>query len=228
MFQIKRLVAIILMFTFITTLSLDVSANENIEIGNNYEGKEIVAVLHLEGITYYLNQAELNNLKNGLYDEYIERKMLNSAIESVNIIKDTNASIRNTGSWSSITVKSRGSSYLNYSKTERVTPYSAGPCSISYGESKSFSYSCNLSLTATERLDIGGTWSASSNKSFGTTYNVASGKIGYVKFTPMYRNITATRYNYFDGTLLNTENLTIKQPVKIGAFADGLYELAYK
>ena len=52
MFQIKRLVAIILMFTFITTLSLDVSANENIEIGNNYEGKEIVAVLHLEGITY--------------------------------------------------------------------------------------------------------------------------------------------------------------------------------
>lgn len=61
--------------------------------------------------------------------------------------------------------------------------------------------------------------------SFSITFEVPDNKTCYVQFTPYYRPVSADRLTYIDATLIKTERLNILQPVKVGSFADGLYEL---
>lgn len=226
--KLKKLVcALFLGLLIIPFISTESYAKEKIEFGSFYEGKEIVGVLQLEGRTYYLDEIELERVKQDSYKDYLKNVYCEEPIVDLPLqsYSNENSIYRNAGAWSILTVKSTSSPYLDYSKKTRVSMEFEGPCSISYGFSKTFTFSANASLDATEKIKVGGVWSAATTETFGVTYSVPEGKIGYVVFTPRYKKIIAERQNYFDATLLSTETITIYQPTKIGSFADGLYAL---
>ena len=219
----KKFSKIIFIFVAITILmtctSISTFAGQKENFGRLLENKEIVGVYCSGGKIYYLNEQELKQIKSSEYAK--------NNVDSLITVNTDNDSLteRNVGTWTSTRKISEGSPYLDYSQTRTVTPSVKGPATISSGSSASFSYSASVSLTASDRVSIGGTWSASSNSSFGISFNVPSGRIGYVVFTPKYKSITAERITYFDATIVNRTTINIKQPVKAESFADRLYEL---
>ena len=76
------------------------------------------------------------------------------------------------------------------------------------------------SISATINL----TKSASSTPSFTVTYTIAAGKTGYVVFTPRKRTTVGT-LEEFSSYGYKTYKVTVVDPVKISAYADGLYQL---
>lgn len=123
--------------------------------------------------------------------------------------------------------------------TRKVTPDVKGPAKISYGVSKTINHSFSIgisSLISAIKSEASFTWnkSASTNKSFGTSFNVPSKEVGYVAFSP-YMNKTGGEY-YIDtytggGVLLSTEYGGYAygySPKTVGDWADGLYELKLK
>lgn len=211
----KKILSFLLCSVFMFSI-LSVTANAQEPTGQ----KDIVAILQLDGKTYYLDQDELTEFKQ-------QNKVTNSFSElnSIDSSSSTEVTPKNAGSWWIITNKKFGTPYLNSSKKAKVTPSVKGPATITKGSSVTFSFTSNISLSISDKTTIGGTWSASSNASFSVSFKVPSNKTGYVQFTPYYRTVTADKLHYFDATLLKTEKLNIKQPVKVGSFADGLYEL---
>lgn len=211
----KRILSLLMSVILMCSLfSISVAAQEV------PEQKDIVAVLHLNGETYYFDQDELAEFKeqNMVTDPFAE-------LSSIPSSEEDNSVLRSAGSWTSISNVVKGTPFLNYNKNQKVTPTIKGPATITSGQSKSFSYTASVSLTATERTIIGGTWSATSNASFSASFPVPANRNGYVQFTPYYRAVTADRIYYVDATIVDTVRIYITQPVKVGSFADGLYEL---
>lgn len=121
----------------------------------------------------------------------------------------------------------------------KVTPSVVGPASLSYGNSETASQSFNINISASAdvtdkiRAGAGFTWntSASTNTSFGVTFNISSGRTGYVQFRP-YQNVTYGTVNelyYQYGDLISKKNLgdaVGTSPIKLqNGFADGVFEL---
>ena len=114
------------------------------------------------------------------------------------------------------------------SDQKRVTPMVVGPATISSGESHTFTASYSGGITFTPAVldsisaTINLTKSASSNSSFTVTYTIAAGKTGYVVFTPKKRTTVGT-LEEFSSYGYKTYKITVVDPVKISAYADGLY-----
>lgn len=119
------------------------------------------------------------------------------------------------------------------SDQKRVTPLVVGPATISSGESHTFTASYSGGITFTPAVldsisaTINLTKSASSNSSFTVTYTIAAGKTGYVVFTPRKRTTVGT-LEEFSSYGYKTYKVTVVDPVKISAYADGLYQLIEK
>lgn len=119
------------------------------------------------------------------------------------------------------------------SDQKRVTPMVVGPATISSGESHTFTASYSGGITFTPAVldsisaTINLTKSASSNSSFTVTYTIAAGKTGYVVFTPKKRTTVGT-LEEFSSYGYKTYKITVVDPVKISAYADGLYQLIEK
>lgn len=135
--------------------------------------------------------------------------------EQENIIKPQNNTY-------TIFYESSRSTYLDSSKTVRVSPETVGG-KISYGFSVQIGYSANTSLSIGERMNIGGTWSADTNKSFGVEYQIPDGRVGWVEFTPRVTTIRGALVTYFDGLEIGRKNVVVTQPNKVNGFADGRY-----
>ena len=122
-----------------------------------------------------------------------------------------------------------------YGDRVRVTPYCAGPCTISYGQSTTTgsSFSCSASLSATIKSifvsEVTGTfgleWNtySSSSTSFGVTYSIPAGSTGAIYFRPRIRRY----YGYYYDGSSTRYSMSGDCPLKIGNFTDGLYEVIY-
>lgn len=224
----KKLFSIILAILLTISFPFNSYASMTNEFGEYYDNKIIVGILQSNGTTYYLDEKELFLVKQGLCDEYVMGTSNTSIFPNVVPTSiGTGISPNNVGSWSSVAVNSRSNPYLAYSKAKKVSPDMKGPGTLEYGDSVTFEYEVNINITSSEKVAIGGTWSASSNPHFVTSFPVDANKTGYVRFTPKYRTVHATRYHYFDATIVSTDNIIISQPVKLENFLDGLYELVY-
>lgn len=117
---------------------------------------------------------------------------------------------------------------------ERVTPNYKGPVTITYLESRTFtdSFSYNISGTVKTKfiaevsatLGLAWTKSVASTTSVSATYNVPSGKTGYIRFAPIYIRVSAVYYD----TRLNATYFTGETPEVLGnGFVNGYYDLAF-
>lgn len=110
----------------------------------------------------------------------------------------------------------------------RITPYVVGPCTITTGESHtftaSFSGSISFSTPVIEAIDasIELIMSAANNTEFTVGYSVPAGETGYVLFTPRKRTTVG---NVIMGPIAT--KVTVVDPVKVGTHADGIYQLRF-
>lgn len=122
----------------------------------------------------------------------------------------------------------------------KVTPDFKGPATMNYAESHtvSDSFGGNISITADIKklIKAGVTFSwnttASSSTSFGGTFTVPEGKIGYIQFSPYFNYTTGTLNQkvFQNNTLISDKNYSAwgYSPVKVGDFADGLYAPVFR
>lgn len=116
----------------------------------------------------------------------------------------------------------------------KVTPYVAGPATITYGVSVTTNESFSSSMTIGGSLKVlirseftattGLTWtySSSSSTSFSTTFSVESGKIGAVYFFPLLRYVIGYYYDAYG----NPTRVDANYPIKLtSGFTDGLFML---
>lgn len=120
--------------------------------------------------------------------------------------------------------------YIDTAKGKRVTPYTQGPASISYGNSETFASSFSISLSAPIKSamgSIGTTKSYSSSSQFGTAFTIKSGERKAVFFYPRVNEYKGklSKISWLTAAELSSETIYSKHPVKLGSFADGLYRL---
>ena len=129
------------------------------------------------------------------------------------------------------------SNNMNGTRT-KVTADWAGPCNITYGVSVtttsgwSITGGLNISLTNAIKelikaaINANGTYNESSSTSstFSGTYAVPSGKIGAIYFTPYLKNYGV----YYLDEYYNYTTFSVKTPIKVNGFTDGLYELVLR
>lgn len=126
---------------------------------------------------------------------------------------------------------------LVYNEKRRVTPYVKGPMDIGMTFSSTVTKSIGGKFGASAEgaikrsLEISGTVSSAKSEAFNFGGSVPRGKTGYIQFTPRMSVVkgvvTRTEYkNYKE--YKTTENITAYYPIKIGSYADGLYEIAYQ
>ena len=132
--------------------------------------------------------------------------------------------------------KTSESKQLVSSKKRRVTPYVKGPMNIgmTFGSTVTRSITCNFGTsieTALKRtISVSGTVSKAESEAFNFGGSVPSGKTGYIQFTPRMAVIkgVATRTEYKNyKEYKTTSNATAYYPLKIGKYADGLYQIVY-
>jgi hypothetical protein len=116
----------------------------------------------------------------------------------------------------------------------KVTPYVAGPATITYGTSVTTTESFSSSMAIGGSLKViirskftataGLTWnnSSSSSTTFSATFTVDSGKIGAVYFFPLLRYVIGYYYDSYG----NPTRIDANYPIKlVSGFTDGLYTL---
>lgn len=119
----------------------------------------------------------------------------------------------------------------------KVTPDVVGPATISYGTSATYSasfggsISLNMDMIAAvvNGASVSWSYSASSSQNFGMTFNVASGRIGYIQFKAYWNVSTGRLFEmplYGPGNIYDAWGQCPK--VLSNGFADGIYELIYK
>ena len=168
-------------------------------------------------------------LADGLETEAALHQEQDQIIDDENIV-NTYQTARATGYNFKVTNQATA---LWASDQKRVTPMVVGPATISSGESHTFTASYSGGITFTPAVldsisaTINLTKSASSNSSFTVTYTIAAGKTGYVVFTPRKRTTVGT-LEEFSSYGYKTYKITVVDPVKISAYADGLYQLIEK
>lgn len=187
------------------------------------------AILVENGISREITENELLEFKKESIKEnnIIESELVSNTLDSDNDIVPYDTAFSDTYKFN-ISVSNK---YIDYVKQQAVTPIHGGGGTISYGKSASFSasFSISLSTNALQKVKstVGGSFSATSNKSFGMTFNVPAGKKGRVMFAPMTKKSGGilTTYSGVTGKEKNKKYLTVYQPVKVNSFADGLYYL---
>lgn len=123
----------------------------------------------------------------------------------------------------------------------KVTADVVGPASITYGEaiaiSDSYSVGITLNATIEKAIQTGASFSwqhsLSTTTNFSVTYNVPSGKTGYVKFTPYFNRTrgTLTKTRRRVDAILDQETYVAeaKCPIKLSnGFPDGTYAIVLK
>lgn len=188
------------------------------------------AVIVENGIPRIISSAEAEKLlADGQETETVLLHEQEQIIHDESIV-DTYQTARATGYNFKVTNQATA---LWASDQKRVTPMVVGPATISSGESHTFTASYSGGITFTPAVldsisaTINLTKSASSNSSFTVTYTIAAGKTGYVVFTPKKRTTVGT-LEEFSSYGYKTYKITVVDPVKISAYADGLYQLIEK
>ena len=164
--------------------------------------------------------------------EEAEKLLAEEVVESVNTNIADETSIISTNAANSLNyryVPSSTSTVLDYSQRKKVTPDHQGYCTITYGESytftRTFSAEIKIPLQNAVTASIGASVSGSNQASFSATYTVPAGKTGYVQFTPKIKKTYGTMQTLRNNVVTNTSSLTVNDPVLAGSFCDGLYQL---
>lgn len=219
------LVAGFLMTIMSGTMAFAVNADENANVLTAEN-----AVIVENGIPRIISSAEAEKLlADGQETETVLLHEQEQIIHDESIV-DTYQTARATGYNFKVTNQATA---LWASDQKRVTPMVVGPATISSGESHTFTASYSGGITFTPAVldsisaTINLTKSASSNSSFTVTYTIAAGKTGYVVFTPKKRTTVGT-LEEFSSYGYKTYKITVVDPVKIYAYADGLYQLIEK
>ncbi|MCI8422571.1 MAG: hypothetical protein HFF50_03415 [Lawsonibacter sp.] len=126
-------------------------------------------------------------------------------------------------------------SLFDRTQTTPITPWVAGNnlgAEISQGSSKTFEWSVNASVSVEIKriiqLQLSGAFTASSATTWGSTHHVGPGERARVVFTPRMRYTPGNLISRDQtGAMVSTQYITAKQPIKVGSYADGLYELEY-
>lgn len=222
---VELLVAGFLMTIMSGTMAFAVNADENANVLTAEN-----AVIVENGIPRIISSAEAEKLlADGQEAETVLLHEQEQIIHDESIV-DTYQTARATEYNFKVTNQATA---LWASDQKRVTPMVVGPATISSGESHTFTASYSGGITFTPAVldsisaTINLTKSASSNSSFTVTYTIAAGKTGYVVFTPKKRTTVGT-LEEFSSYGYKTYKITVVDPVKISAYADGLYQLIEK
>lgn len=121
------------------------------------------------------------------------------------------------------------SSVVSGTKT-RCSPEAEGPCTISNSTKVSSSSTWSVTVSASYKpiiiskieaeLGISYAKSSTTSKTFTVTYNVPSGRIGSVYFTPYFYLI---KFAYTEPTY-GYRTLTTKTPKTVDGYTDGLFQ----
>lgn len=219
------LVAGFLMTIMSGTMAFAVNTDENATVLT-----EENAVIVENGIPRIISSEEAEKLlADGLETEAALHQEQDQIIDDENIV-NTYQTARATGYNFKVTNQATA---LWASDQQRVTPQFVGPATITSGKSHTFTASYSGGITFTSAVidsisaTINLTKSAASNASFSVEYVVPAGKIGYVMFTPRKRTTVGT-LEEFASYGYKTYKITVVDPVKISAYADGLYQLITK
>lgn len=132
-----------------------------------------------------------------------------------------------------------GWSYREFSNStslrnaERVTPHVIGPATITNGQSVTFTHefggNLNFTASAQSAIEVGAgfTWnrSASTESNFSQTFNVPTNRRMAVYFSPRYNVTSGFLTERFLGGGEITHQAMGFSPRRVGAFADGVFEL---
>ena len=247
--KLSFIMCLLMIFSCIGGNYVNAMSNDEVWTVENVDGYEAV-VNNLTGeklLESWTYDDKGNKVK---LDPYVYADQLNMAEE----IKEEDLAIANNTSIAPITSaetpKIRSSlcyyelitDYTNVTLGDatKVTPTAKGPCQIYYGESVSFSYSnsfsigVNADIIDTYEISTGFEWSysCSTGSEFGITYNIDSGKSGYVEFRPFYYHARGTliyhgyvsQTNYHYTTNYGYGILRCPKMLATG-FCDGIYSL---
>lgn len=127
--------------------------------------------------------------------------------------------------------------YIGLGSAIKVTSDVVGPATISYGESvsitQSFGGEISIQGTIKRAIQLGATFnwntSVSSSAQFSVSYEIPSGRTGYIQFRPRYHVTEGTLTQYITTDSVSSVNDTFNVwgqcPVKLASgFADGIYE----
>lgn len=176
---------------------------------------EAQAVLVKDGIVHVISSEEAQALK--------------SQIEEIPVAQSPSNTTRANGY--KFNVNSSRKYYRDdlYARVSQVVE-SPGQITTGFAYTYSAEYSFQAGLTATtsviEAISAAITLveSASTQTNYSFSFAVPTGKFGAVYFTPMYRESTGIMEE-FKNWGYSTYSATVYDPVKLGSFADGLYEL---
>lgn len=226
--RILKVLMVALLIVASTTISVKAETN-NYKIVEENDGTSYV--LDADGTMHLFFDSQGNRVS--AYDA-LERLSLNDTVNTgmLNIDHNNLESLRGNPTASVYSTNS-----MNGTRT-KVTPDWAGPCTITSGVSItttagwSITGGLNISLTnpikemVMAAINVNGTYveSSSSTSSFSGTYNVPSGKIGAIYFTPYLTNYGV----YYLDEYYNLTMLSVKTPKKVSGFTDGLYELVLR
>ena len=209
-------------------------------IGFHAEENESKIVEEKDGTSYVLDADGTMHL---FFDSQGNRVSAYDALERLSLNNTVNTAVQSVdpNNMESLrgnpTASVYSSNSMNGTRT-KVTPDWAGPCTITSGVSItttsawSVTGGLNISLTNAIKnlvkaaINANGTYneSSSSTSSFSGTYNVPSGKIGAIYFTPYLTNYGV----YYLDEYYNLTMLSVKTPKKVNGFTDGLYELVLR
>lgn len=209
-------------------------------IGVHAEENESKIVEEKDGTSYVLDADGTMHL---FFDSQGNRVSAYDALERLSLNNTVNTAVQSVdpNNMESLrgnpTASVYSSNSMNGTRT-KVTPDWAGPCTITSGVSItttsawSVTGGLNISLTNAIKnlvkaaINANGTYneSSSSTSSFSGTYNVPSGKIGAIYFTPYLTNYGV----YYLDEYYNLTMLSVKTPKKVNGFTDGLYELVLR
>ncbi len=209
-------------------------------IGVHAEENESTIVEEKDGTSYVLDADGTMHL---FFDSQGNRVSAYDALERLSLNNTVNTAVQSVdpNNMESLrgnpTASVYSSNSMNGTRT-KVTPDWAGPCTITSGVSItttsawSVTGGLNISLTNAIKnlvkaaINANGTYneSSSSTSSFSGTYNVPSGKIGAIYFTPYLTNYGV----YYLDEYYNLTMLSVKTPKKVNGFTDGLYELVLR
>ena len=212
----KNLMYIMILSLFLAILPVSVSANSNLE-----DTVDEYVLVDADGTEHryfdvYGNPIKINDLNT----------------HAQNSLSRNNKQFR--GPIAPDTVYIQSSSSITGPR-QKVTPDSKGPCSLSYGDSVTTSFSISGSLGASVQskifkkikveVNVTVAWSSSSTRQFSVSFPVPQGKVGAVYFSPY---LTRAVVKYYDNDYNMTQVVATFPNTLSTGFTDGVFELVTK